>query len=494
MSENIFSTFAKAAARNPERTFLEGLDYAFRYGEMLDYSARVAGALREAGLKPGDRVVVQVEKSPTCVWLYLGCLRAGIVFVPLNTAYTPSEMAYFIEDAEPALIICTAAALNTLQTPIRSWTIEADESGTFAEACAAAIQDETIAQRIDGDVAAILYTSGTTGRSKGAMLTHGNLFSNVTALNEIWRWQDDDVLLHTLPIFHAHGLFVALHCSLFRATTVLFRPKFKAEQVLADLPKATVFMGVPTFYVRLLKLDGFDRDLTRHMRLFISGSAPLNEPVFEAFEARSGQRILERYGMTEALMITSNPYEGERVAGTVGMPLPGVSARIEEAAGDGPGVLEIAGPNIFASYWRNPEKTAEAFTADGWFRTGDIAEIDSDGRIRLIGRSSDLIITGGYNVYPKEIEILIDDVPGVEESAVIGVPHPDFGEAVLAVVVARGEDPELTDAIFQALRPELAAFKLPKHIVIVRELPRNALGKIEKAALRRHNVNAFTVA
>lgn len=491
MSANLFEAFAAAAARNPERLFLDGLAQRFSYADMLAHSARAAAALRGAGLVAGDRVVVQVEKSAACVWLYLGCLRAGVVFIPLNTAYTPAEVGYFLGDAEPALLVCAADAADALDTKPRVLTMEADGSGTFADACAAAAPDEAIESRDSGDTAAILYTSGTTGRSKGAMLSHGNLASNVAALTEIWRWQDDDVLLHTLPIFHAHGLFVGLHCSLYRGTTILFRQKFDAEQVVADLPRATVFMGVPTFYVRLLKQDGFDRALTRHMRLFVSGSAPLTEPVFAAFEARTGQRILERYGMTEAVMITSNPYDGDRVAGTVGMPLPDVKVRVEAGAGDAPGVLEIAGPNVFSAYWRNPEKTAEAFTADGWFRTGDVAQIDADGRVRLVGRSSDLVISGGYNVYPKEIELLIDDLPGVEEAAVVGVPHPDFGEAVLALVVPRTGADLTPEAIADAIQPQLAAFKRPKRVLIVPELPRNAMGKVEKAALRRTHAGLF---
>lgn len=491
MNANIFASFAEAAAGRPDRVFLDAEDGVATYADMLEFSARAAGALGSAGVKLGCRVVAQVEKSPASVWLYLGCLRLGAVFIPLNTAYMPAEIGYFLDDAEPALFVCAEATREAVVDGPPVLTLEADGSGSFADALAAADPVDAVAERAADDVAAILYTSGTTGRSKGAMLTHGNLASNVAALTDIWRWRDDDVLLHALPIFHAHGLFVALHCSLYRATTVIFRQKFDAERVLADLPHASVFMGVPTFYARLLKLDGFDAAATRDVRLFISGSAPLTEQVFGAFENRTGQRILERYGMTEALMITSNPYDGARVAGTVGFPLPGVSVRVEADAGDSPGVLEIAGPNVFTGYWRNEEKTHEAFTADGWFRTGDVAAIDEESRVRLVGRSSDLVISGGYNVYPKEIELLIDELPGVEETAVVGVPHPDFGEAVLALVVPQaGERLDLA-GIGEAIRDRLASFKRPKQILLLDELPRNAMGKVEKAVLRRRYATLF---
>jgi malonyl-CoA/methylmalonyl-CoA synthetase len=499
VSGNIFSAFAAAAERVPDRIFLEGSAAPATFADMLNLSARAAAALLDAGVAPGDRIVVQVEKSPMCVWLYLGCLRAGIIFVPLNTAYTPAEVAYFLDDADPAMVIGSAAALDALGVAgalperARAWSMEADGSGSFADALSGTAPRQAIAACAPEEIAAILYTSGTTGRSKGAMLSHGNMLSNVESLTRLWQWQDDDVLLHALPIFHAHGLFVGLHCSLYRATTVMFRAKFDADAVVADLPRATVFMGVPTFYVRLLKHPGFDRARVSGTRLFISGSAPLTEPVFEAFAERTGQRILERYGMTEALMITSNPYVGERVAGTVGFALPDVQVRVD-GGGDAPGVLEITGPNVFRGYWRMPAKTAEAFTEDGWFRTGDIATIDGEGRVRLVGRSSDLVISGGYNIYPKEIELLIDDLPGVEEAAVVGVPHADFGEAVVALVVARSGASVTADAISDAVRTQLAAFKRPKRVILLDELPRNAMGKVEKAALRRRYADLFVEA
>jgi malonyl-CoA/methylmalonyl-CoA synthetase len=494
---NVFAAFAAAAARVPDRIFIDRPGESTDFAGMLDHAARAAGALAAAGLRPGDRIVVQVEKSPGCVWLYLGCLQAGIVFIPLNIAYTPAEVGYFLGDAKPAMLVCPAGVVSELaeaghcRDDLLVWTMEADGSGGFADRMAEVVPAAEILERNLGDIAAILYTSGTTGRSKGAMLTHGNLLSNVAALTDIWQWQDDDVLLHTLPIFHAHGLFVGLHLSLYNATTVLFHTRFDTDAALAALPRASVFMGVPTFYVRLLKDARFDAAMAEGMRLFVSGSAPLTEIVFEQFAERTGKPILERYGMTEALMITSNPYDGERIAGGVGFPLPDVTVRIDAAAGDAPGVLEIKGPNVFAGYWQMPEKTREAFTDDGFFRTGDVAAIDGEGRVRLVGRSSDLVISGGYNVYPKEIELLIDELPGVEEAAVVGVPHPDFGEAVLALVVARTGSTVEPEGVSEAIRPSLAAFKRPKQVIVVDELPRNAMGKVEKAALRRRYAALF---
>ena len=495
---NVFQAFADAAGARRSGLFIQDGDRRYSYADMLDGSARAAGALREAGIGRGDRIVVQVEKSVRAVLLYLACLRAGIVYIPLNTAYRSEEVRYFLEDAAPALFVCTAAMRGALAEErhippgLETLTLEEDESGSLADAMDAARPDEVIAVCAEDDVAAILYTSGTTGRSKGAMLTHRNLLSNVAVLAQAWRWQDDDVLVHALPIFHAHGLFVALHLSLYRATPILFHRRFDVGPVLADLARATVFMGVPTFYVRLLKQEEFTRAHVAAMRLFVSGSAPLTEPVFAAFADRTGQRILERYGMTEALMITSNAYAAEgRVAGSVGFPLPDISARLARESEPGqPGVLEIKGPNVFSGYWRQADKTRDAFTDDGWFRTGDIATIDGDGRVRLVGRGSDLIISGGYNVYPKEVEMLIDDLDGVEEAAVIGVPHPDFGEAMVAIVVA-GAAGIAPDAIRQALRGRIADFKMPKRVIVVDALPRNAMSKVEKAALRRRYADLF---
>ena len=500
MSGNLFAAFEAVAATASAKAFLRAGERTYSYSDLLAQSAKAANVLRAAGVNRGDRVLVQVEKSPTAVFLYLGCLRSGAVFVPLNTAYTADEIAYFLGDAEPSILVCSASAEQRLKDDgalapaMAILTLEPDESGSLAERMAQAGEAFETADLAPDATAAILYTSGTTGRSKGAMLSHGNLHANVEALDRIWAWRDDDILLHALPIFHAHGLFVALHCALFRATTIIFHARFDAAAVVRDLPAATVFMGVPTFYVRLLKDGGFTEEAIADIRLFISGSAPLTETVFAAFEDRTGHRILERYGMTEALMITSNPYDGERVPGSVGYPLPGVDARIEGAdrSGEqGPGVLEITGPSVFSGYWRQHEKTRDAFTADGYFRTGDIARIAADGRVYLVGRSTDLVISGGYNVYPKEIELLIDEMPGVEETAVIGVPHPDFGEAVVALVVARrGEDFD-PERIGVSLSDKLAAFKRPKRIIGIDELPRNAMGKVEKATLRKRYRDLF---
>jgi malonyl-CoA/methylmalonyl-CoA synthetase len=450
---------------------------------MLEQTGRAAAWLRSKGVDKGDRIVVQVHKSPAAVILYLACLRAGVVFIPLNTTYQESELTYFLGDAEPSLMVASAELPGETVSFGRARVILA--GGLDAAPWAYLTDTLATVEMAAHDPAAILYTSGTTGRSKGAVLTHGNLSSNVQVLAEAWRWQDDDVLLHALPIFHAHGLY--------GASPILFHDRFDNTAVLRDVPRATVFMGVPTFYTRLLSEPSFDKALCAKMRLFISGSAPLLDTTFEEFSDRTGHVILERYGMTEALMVTSNPFDGPRIAGSVGPSLPGISVRViaeggKEAAIGEPGVIEMKGPNMFSGYWRNPEKTAEDHTADGWFISGDIATKDAAGYIRIVGRAKDLIISGGYNVYPKEVEMVIDAIAGVEESAVIGVPHPDFGEGVVAVV-ARTPESEITSAdIAAVVSAELAAFKRPKTSIIVDELPRNAMGKVQKAELRKlHN-------
>jgi len=492
---SVFALFESAASARPDGPFIiSGNETILSYGGMLEETARAGAWLRSIGVRQGDRALVQVHKSPAAVILYLACLRAGVVFIPLNTAYQESELAYFLSDADPALLVASPG-LPAERVPFGG--ARAVLRGGLGDAPWAAIGERLpTAHAASADPAAILYTSGTTGRSKGAVLTHGNLASNVQVLAQAWRWRDDDVLLHALPIFHAHGLFVALHCALLAASPLLFHERFDVAAVMRDLPSATVFMGVPTFYTRLLSEAGFDRSLCAAVRVFISGSAPLLDATFEEFEQRTGHVILERYGMTEALMVTSNPYDGPRVAGSVGPALPGVSVRVVDADGrrlppGEPGVLEIKGPNLFAGYWRNPEKTAEDHTADGYFVSGDIATEDETGVIRIVGRAKDLIISGGYNVYPKEIEMAIDAIDGVGESAVVGVPHPDFGEGIVAVV-ARAPDSALEPtAISAALATELAAFKRPKRVVIVDELPRNAMGKVQKAELRDRYRNSF---
>lgn len=497
-NQNVFALFEKAAAKNSDRAFLvvEG-DVFLTYGAMLSETGRAAAWLRTIGVNPGDRALVQVDKSPAAIILYLACLRAGVVFIPLNTAYQQGELSYFLSDSEPALLVASPG--------LPAETVEfAGErallAGSLELAPWAALEAELPAIKAgQNDAAAILYTSGTTGRSKGAVLTHGNLSSNVLVLGEAWRWRDDDVLLHALPIFHAHGLFVALHCALLGASPILFHERFDPKAVIRDLPAATVFMGVPTFYTRLLADPAFDAAVCRNIRLFVSGSAPLLDATFAEFQARTGHTILERYGMTEALMVTSNPYDGPRVPGSVGPALPGISIRVvaeggKPAATGEPGVLEIKGPNLFAGYWRNPEKTAEDHTPDGYFISGDIATQDEAGFIRIVGRAKDLIISGGYNVYPKEVEMAVDALAGVAESAVIGVPHPDFGEGVVAVVAREPGSPIRPEQISSALASELAAFKRPKKVVIVDELPRNAMGKVQKAELRALYKDSFTAA
>ncbi len=438
---------------------------AVTYGALEDGVGRMAALLRAKGVQPGDRVAAQTRKSPAALMLYLASLAAGAVFLPLNTAYTEAEVGYFLEDAEPRLFVQDAEALAREAASI-------EPLGQIHPAEPDAL-------------AALVYTSGTTGRAKGAMLSHANLAANALALVEAWGFSGEDVLLHALPIFHVHGLFVAVHCALLSGAPMLWLERFDEDAILAALPRATVMMGVPTFYTRLLADPRFTAEAAAHMRLFISGSAPLLESAFAAFEARTGKRILERYGMSEAQMITTNPLRGERLAGSVGYPLPGVSVRI--AGGGATGVVEIKGPSVTAGYWRNLEKTRDAFTADGWFITGDIGRLDPDGRLWLIGRANDLIISGGLNVYPKEIELVLDDLPGVVESAVIGLPHPDFGEAVTAVIAGSGDEA----AVIEAARAKLAAFKTPKRVIFVGDLPRNAMGKVEKAALRKEYAGLF---
>lgn len=435
------------------------------YADLLRGASSVAGQLVAEGVKPGDRVALQAEKSVEGVMLYLGALKAGAVFLPLNSAYTQNEVRYFLHDAEPLVFVTDPKA--------------------FLAASQNALPLEAAVARGADDLASIIYTSGTTGRSKGAMLSHGNLAANAVALHKAWGFTPDDVLLHALPVFHVHGLFVALHCAFLSGCTMMWLPKFSDADVLAALQRSTVMMGVPTFYTRLLANAAFTREAAANVRLFISGSAPLLPTTFAEFEARTGQRILERYGMSEAVIITSNPLEGERIAGSVGYPLPGVALRI--GGGDETGVIEIKGPSVFSAYWRMPEKTAEEFTKDGFFITGDVGRQDADGRVWISGRAKDLIISGGYNVYPKEIELVLDEMPGVVESAVIGLPHRDFGEGVAAVVIGSGDEAEM----IAACREKLAAFKTPKRIVFVDDLPRNAMGKVQKNVLRERYAGLF---
>lgn len=497
MSDSLFDLI-RAHAPGPDRLFLRTpAGRRLTYGETFDASARYAATLAGLGVKPGDRVAVQVEKSPDALLLYLGCLRAGAVYLPLNTGYTPAELEYFIGDAEPALVVCAperrgavAALAARCGAPAVETLGDDGKSGSLLEKLAAAPVDFAPVPRAGADLAAILYTSGTTGRSKGAMLTNANLASNALVLKDYWRFTDRDVLIHALPIYHTHGLFVATNIVLLAGAQMIFLAKFDARQVVELMAEATSLMGVPTFYTRLLAEPGLTREAAANMRLFISGSAPLLAETHREFEARTGQAILERYGMTETNMNTSNPYEGPRIAGTVGLPLPGVSLRVVDpetgaALPNGEiGMIEVKGPNVFAGYWRMPEKTAAEFRADGFFITGDLGVIDEAGYVSIVGRGKDLIISGGLNVYPKEVEGEIDALPGVEESAVFGLPHPDFGEAVTAAVVLK-PGAALTEAkVVEALQDRIARFKLPKRVVFVAALPRNAMGKVQKAVLR----------
>jgi malonyl-CoA/methylmalonyl-CoA synthetase len=495
MSNQLFDTLF--AGHSADSIFIRLTDGGrWSYGDMLQETAKVANALGEAGVRPGDRVAAQVDKSASAIALYLGTLRAGAVFLPLNTAYTANEIEYFVRDAEPALLVCRPAAEAALR-PIadnvnaRLETLDADgHSGSWAKKVEAGTAVFNTVERDKQDLAAILYTSGTTGRAKGAMITHHNLASNAQTLARLWQFTSDDVLLHALPIFHTHGLFVAINTVLVSGASMLFLETFDTNQVLTLLPDATVMMGVPTFYTRLLNQANFTQQLTRDMRLFISGSAPLLEETHIAFRQRTGKAILERYGMTETNMNTSNPYHGSRRAGTVGFPLADVTIRVTDPDTGMKlphgeiGMLEVRGPNVFKGYWRMPERTAEEFREDGFFITGDLGKIDDRGYLVIVGRSKDLIISGGFNVYPKEVEIEIDALPGIIESAVVGLPHPDFGEGVTAIVVAREDSSVDETGIKLQLADRLARYKQPKRVFFCDQLPRNSMGKIQKNLLR----------
>jgi len=474
------------------------------YADLETGSGRIAHLLANHGVRPGDRVAAQIDKSPEALLLYLAVLRCGGVYLPLNTAYKGSEVAYFLGDSEPRILVCDPQAEAGLSPLAKEagiatvLTLDSEGTGSLIEQSRNLDPATEVVPRQADDLAAILYTSGTTGRSKGAMLSHANLFSNSLTLRDYWGFTSDDVLVHALPIFHTHGLFVATHCVLLSGSRMLFLNRFDTDTVIDLLPRATAMMGVPTFYTRLLGSPRLTREVCSGIRLFVSGSAPLLPDTFNDFKARTGHHILERYGMTETTMITSNPLKGDRIAGTVGHPLPGVEVRISDEEGKAlpqgqVGVLEVKGPNVFRGYWRQPEKTAEEFRSDGYFITGDLALIDARGYIQIVGRAKDLIISGGFNVYPKEIELCIDGIAGVEESAVIGLPHPDFGEAVVAVVKRTSGGSEVSaESIQAAAKTELANFKVPKQVFFVDELPRNAMGKVQKKALRDRFKDSFS--
>jgi malonyl-CoA/methylmalonyl-CoA synthetase len=500
-NSNIFQLFRSRFPADAEAVFLEHERGNLLYSQIESETGQLTGLLKQLGVKKGDRVIVQVEKSSEAVLVYLACLRAGAIFIPLNTAYTALEVRYFIEDAKPHLIVCRPQDLETITDCARElnvphvMTLDDQGAGSLIDAKSNAPCSTDIEHCEGSDTACILYTSGTTGRPKGAMLSHDNLSSNAKVLHNYWGWEEGDVLLHALPIFHVHGLFVALHCALLNASKVIFLTKFSLPALKESLPHSTVMMGVPTFYVRLLEDPEFTADLCNNMRLFIAGSAPLLSETFKEFENISGHKILERYGMTEAGMITSNPYNGDRVPSTVGYALPGVSARVADDTGNEiplgeVGILEIKGLNVFQGYWCMPEKTAEEFRNDGFFITGDMATMDDEGRISIVGRAKDLVISGGFNVYPKEVENAIDEMEGVKESAVIGIQHPDFGEGVTAIIVKEAKSGITEEQVMAFLKDKIARFKQPQKIFFVDELPRNTMGKVQKKALRDtyHNI------
>jgi len=510
-NSNLYTALRAGFPANLDSTAIEtdtGLHYSWR--DLERASAMLANLLDSLDLPPASRIAVQVDKSVEALMLYLATLRAGHVFLPLNTAYQSAEIAYFIGDAEPAVVVCGSKNFGwvsklAFQAGTQNvFTLNDDRSGSLLERAAHCSDQHAVVARGADDLAAILYTSGTTGRSKGAMLTHGNLLSNAQVLQAYWGWrsaeQGADVLIHALPIFHVHGLFVAIHGALISGSKMLWLSRFEPRQVMEWLPRASVFMGVPTLYVRLLAEAMLTPVQCRNMRLFIAGSAPLLLETFNQWREQTGHTILERYGMSETVMLTSNPYlqtQGERRGGTVGFPLPGVGLRVcgdsgQTLATGEVGGIEVRGPNVFKGYWRMPEKTAQEFTVDGWFKTGDVGKVDERGYVHIVGRSKDLIISGGYNVYPAEIEGYINALPGVQESAVVGVPHPDFGEVGVAVVVAKPGMVLDGDAILATLKATLANFKVPKRAYVVADLPRNTMGKVQKNLLREQHKGLFT--
>lgn len=512
---NLFSALRAAfpadlSSTAVETTAPDGTPLFYTWGDLDRASARMANLLESLKLPEGSRVAVQVEKSVEAMVLYLATLRAGYVFLPLNTAYQSAEIEYFIGNAEPGVVVCTPGNFGWVSKIAFSqgtghvFTLGDDRTGSLLERAAHHNDVHQPVQRSADDLAAILYTSGTTGRSKGAMLTHGNLLSNAVTLKDYWGWKAGDVLIHALPIFHVHGLFVAIHGALINGSKMIWFAKFDPKAVLAAMPRATVFMGVPTLYVRLLAEAGLTKEAARNMRLFIAGSAPLLIETFTEWQRRTGHTILERYGMSETIMLTSNPYaadkrhagQSERRGATVGFPLPGVGLRVVDDANKPLpvgeiGNIQVQGPNVFKGYWRMPEKTKEEFTADGWFKTGDVGKLDERDYVSIVGRSKDLIISGGYNVYPAEIEGYINDMPGVAESALVGVPHPDFGEVGVAVVIAKPGASLNPDAIVAQLKSQLANFKIPKKCFVVPELPRNTMGKVQKNLLREQHKGLF---
>jgi malonyl-CoA/methylmalonyl-CoA synthetase len=508
-NHNLYAVLRAGFAANLDATAVETCDTAtplhYTWRDLERASARIANLLGALDIPAASRIAVHADKSVESLMLYLAVLRAGHVYLPLNAAYQAAELEYFIGNAEPAVVVCAKrnfpwiSKLSFAAGVKNVFTLDADRSGTLLDRAVFMSDEHAVAERSTDDLAAILYTSGTTGRSKGAMLTHGNLSSNALTLKTFWGWTGDDVLIHALPIFHVHGLFVAIHGALISGSKMLWFEKFDPRATITQMARATVMMGVPTLYVRMLAEVALTKQAASHMRLFIAGSAPLLPETFDAWRERTGHTIVERYGMSETVMLTSNPYhaqDGERRAGTVGKPLPGVQLRVHDDKGHTCrageiGQIEVKGPNVFKGYWRMPEKTAEEFTTDLWFKTGDVGKVDEHGVVSIVGRSKDLIISGGYNVYPAEIEGYLNEQPGVAESAVIGVPHPDFGEAVVAVVIAKPGAALDSAALIAAMKVKIAAFKVPKRVIVEAELPRNQMGKVQKKLLREQHRGLF---
>ncbi len=504
MNENLYSVLESSFPEDRDKSFIiTANNQVISYGAMMDETARLANGLVGLGLKRGDRVAVQVEKSIDALFLYLATVRAGGVFLPLNPAYTSNEVSYFLTDARPHLLVCRPETEHELRSigeaagVVFIKTLSPDGQGSLLEGFKGCTSQFSTVECQRDDLAAILYTSGTTGRSKGAMLSHGNLSSNASVLKDVWQFTQRDVLLHALPIFHTHGLFTATNTILAAGASMIWLNRFDTDKILELIGGATSMMGVPTFYSRLLQHPEFNALRVEHMRLFISGSAPLSPEVHSEFSKRTGHAILERYGMTETSMNTSNPYRGERRAGTVGFPLPGVEIRITDPVTGEPlnqgevGMIEIRGPNVFKGYWEMPEKTAEDIRESGFFVSGDLGKIDNDGYVHIVGREKDLIISGGFNVYPAEVEAAIDAIPGVAECAVIGLPHPDFGEGVTAIVACQENTDLAQEVLVAKLEGELARFKQPKSVIFVSNLPRNSMGKIQKKELREKYKDAY---
>jgi malonyl-CoA/methylmalonyl-CoA synthetase len=508
-NDNLYAVLRAGFAENLDATAVETCDTAaplyYSWRDLERASARIANLLEGLDIPASSRVAVHADKSVEALMLYLAVLRAGHVYLPLNTAYQAAELAYFIGNAEPAVVVCAKRNFPWLSklafaAGVKNvFTLDNDRTGTLLDRAVFMSDEHEVVERSADDLAAILYTSGTTGRSKGAMLTHGNLSSNALTLKEYWGWTEGDVLIHALPIFHVHGLFVAIHGALISGSKMLWFEKFDPRATIAQMARATVMMGVPTLYVRMLAEPSLTREAAQHMRIFIAGSAPLLPETFDAWRERTGHTIVERYGMSETVMLTSNAYhakDGQRRAGTVGKPLPGVQLRIHDDKGQPGrtgdiGLIEVKGPNVFRGYWRMPEKTAEEFTPDLWFKTGDVGKVDEQGVVSIVGRSKDLIISGGYNVYPAEIEGYLNEQPGVAESAVVGVPHPDFGEAVVAVVIAKPGATLDAQTLIAAMKSKIAAFKVPKQVFVEPELPRNQMGKVQKNLLREQHRALF---